>query len=367
MNDNKTPTAPEMPLGVLHPLVSVVTSGMQGKTILFYGPNRTGKTSNIAAMKRVLFLCFENGLNAIPNASYLPIKEWNEFVRYAKALTKGDSAVEARKMYDIIAIDTIDEIGPVCENYICSAAGVASLSDGTHGRLWSQFKKEVNIPLNMLLHNTLGYTVAWVAHVDENITKDAKGNVISREIFPAGDKRVVEKLRNECDIIAYARPSAVSGEPADLLLTGTTEILAGSRFKNVPQVIPAWTWDKLSDAISDSIKAEEKATGTVAQTFEEHVAKATAADQAIEASHLPLQTLKLKLAGLVKAEDAEYAQAAAKWSVDVKTNPSIPQPIARAKYNKIVFDVTGDSGFQAMNATEEQRPLIERIVDLMEA
>ena len=92
---------------IFNPQVSVVTKGLEGKLILIYGTNRTGKTSNAVKANKPLVVGFERGLNAISGVPYVPIKNWNDWTNTVKQLT-GAKSEEAKKLYQTIIVDTID-------------------------------------------------------------------------------------------------------------------------------------------------------------------------------------------------------------------------------------------------------------------
>ena len=66
---------------IFNPEVSKVIKGMKGKSVLIYGANRTGKTSNLVKAPKPLVCCFENGLNAIDSIKNIKVKKWNDWIQ----------------------------------------------------------------------------------------------------------------------------------------------------------------------------------------------------------------------------------------------------------------------------------------------
>ena len=89
-------------LDIFSPEISHVIGGMEGKSIVIYGPNRSGKTSNVAKAPKPLFLSFEKGLNAINNVPYFYIDKWSKFLNLVKQLTNPTTIAQAKERYSTI-------------------------------------------------------------------------------------------------------------------------------------------------------------------------------------------------------------------------------------------------------------------------
>ena len=94
---------------IFEPEVSVVAHGLEGKVIMLYGTNNTGKTYNCAKMKNALFFMCENGLGAQAGVKHKMINNWRMFTKYIKELTDPKTVEKAKAIYSTIVIDEVDE------------------------------------------------------------------------------------------------------------------------------------------------------------------------------------------------------------------------------------------------------------------
>lgn len=106
-----------------------VSRDLKGKYILLYGEEKSGKTTFGSQMPRNLFLCFENGLNAISGAKGVYIFNWTDMFKILRQLRDP----KAREMYDTVTIDTVTIAWNLCEKYICQRENVSSIRDVAWG------------------------------------------------------------------------------------------------------------------------------------------------------------------------------------------------------------------------------------------
>ena len=116
---------------------------MEGKSLVIYGSNRTGKTLNVSKANKVLFLSFEKGLNAINNVPFFYIDKWSKFTNIVKQLCSPNTVEEAKKHYSTIVIDTIQGISELADEYICTVFNIGSVGAGNGGYgNWKEYAKE---------------------------------------------------------------------------------------------------------------------------------------------------------------------------------------------------------------------------------
>ena len=284
-------------LNIFEPQLSRVVSGMEGKSILIYGPNRSGKTSNIARAPKPLFLSFEKGLNAINDVPYFYIDKWQKFLTLTSQLCNPAKLEETQKVYKTIVIDTIQGITDLADEYICNVFGIKSIGDGHDGfGCWKEFEKEMGAPIKSLC--SAGYTMVFLGHEMDRVLSKANGKDKVTQLYPkTGDaKRCTAIICDLCDIIAYAQtqPCTPDGQEvlSTLYLKGTPAFYAGSRFKGIVSSIPAWDWNKLVEAVDNAIKQEESDSGVKATTFKKQkAAEETQTKLDIEADKKDLSTL----------------------------------------------------------------------------
>lgn len=253
---------------IFEPQVSVVAHGLEGKTIMIYGTNNTGKTFQCVRMKKPLFLMCENGLGAQAGVRHKMINNWRSLTKYIKELTDTKTVEQAKAMYSTIIIDEVYASSLFCQKFVCDTYGGGCISLGAnenskvnlyqiYERLyWEQIQKLV----------TAGYTVVFVAHADE---KDGY-------ISPKGDKRCIKPIIDNCDIVAYLKPNGVDEDgkviKSSAYFAQTSEFFARSRYDYMVTSIEEFSAENLEKAISDGIEAQEKAEGVQSVSYEEQQA-----------------------------------------------------------------------------------------------
>lgn len=81
-----------------------ISRNLKGKYLLIYGLPKTGKTTLLSKLPKVLILAFEPGTNALNNTYVQPIEKWADFKSALRQL-KSDAMKEK---FDFIGIDTAD-------------------------------------------------------------------------------------------------------------------------------------------------------------------------------------------------------------------------------------------------------------------
>ena len=119
-----------MAVDIFNPEISQVIKGLEGKLILIYGTNSTGKTKNLVQANKPLVCAFENGLGAINGVKNVKIKKWTDWTKIVKQLTSDATIEEAKKQYATIIVDTADGMGDLASDFICGNFGVSRLGEG---------------------------------------------------------------------------------------------------------------------------------------------------------------------------------------------------------------------------------------------
>ena len=250
-------------MDIFNPQVSVVAKGLEGKTIMVYGGNNLGKTLQATRMKKPLYLPFEKGLNAISGVPHVPINSWADFKKWNKQLTSVGSVGKARELYSTIIFDEVEASAKYCQKYINSVYGVSRLKDGNEGfGLWKEYETEYWTEINQL--TGAGYTVIFIAHKTEN-----KNGLT----LPKGDKRALEPIIDNCDIVVYLESNGVDEDKKVIKSSGylaqTDTYFARSRFDYIDTYIKEFTAENLEDAIVQAIQRQEEAEGVKAVSFQE--------------------------------------------------------------------------------------------------
>lgn len=211
--------------------------------------------------------------------------------------------------------------------------------------LWREFAAEISKWIRTLTNG--GYTVVFLGHEGTREFLDEKGAKYDK-VYPKGEKRVVDVAADLSDIIGYAQPQPVNekGETVNstLYLVGTRSFHAGSRFTHIVPFIKEWTMEKLEAAIRDAIAGEEKTSSVKAVSDEK-------AKKKIE------ETTVSKWADKTFVELRDLCVAKGKDTINKTGSPDFYQSILKQEFGTI--------NFKATQATEEQRPQIEQLLDAL--
>jgi hypothetical protein len=248
---------------IFKPQVSMVAKGLEGKRIMIYGGNNLGKTKQATRMKKPFYLPFETGLNAIAGVPYEPINTWADFKKVNKQLTNIATLEKAKSLYSTIIFDEVEASAKYCQRYINSVYGVNRIREGNDGYgLWKEYETEYWEEINKL--TGAGYTIIFIAHQTEN--KDGF-------ILPKGDKRALEPIVDNCDIVVYVKSNGVDEDgkviKSSAYLAQTDEFFARSRFDYIDTYIKEFTAENLESAIIKAIKTQEEKEGIKAVEFQQ--------------------------------------------------------------------------------------------------
>lgn len=247
-------------MDIFNPIISKVSKGLEGKTILVYGSNRTGKTKNATMFKKPYYIPFENGLNAIAGVPFLPIQKWADFKKVNKQLTNPNTLSKAKELYQTLIFDGVESASLMCQDYICQKFESESIGSGNGGfGLWKEYESEFKRELNLL--TSAGYTIIFISHEGERKFSDENGQEYDK-IYPKGDKRSIDPICDLCDIIAYAKVNGLDENgkeiKSSLLMVNTKKYHAGSRLDYLTPFLKEFTAENLEKAIADAITEQEK-------------------------------------------------------------------------------------------------------------
>lgn len=247
---------------------SKISADLRGKSIVIYGGNNVGKTSQAARFKNPVFMPFEKGMNAISGALVLQNANWADTKRNIKKLSsrKFKKALESGEQITVIW-DGFERAGFYCQRYIEGKYDAFDIADARGGYgAWQQYEKEFWTEVDKLL--TLGFTVVFIGHADIGGNKKSKD-----QIYPKGDKRCVAPIVDNADIVAYIEANGVDEKgneiPSSAYFVETDEYFARSRFTYVKDSIEVFTAEAFEKAIVEGIKEQLEAEGEEGVTFEE--------------------------------------------------------------------------------------------------
>lgn len=253
-------------IDIFNPQKTVIAKGMAGKSALIYGSNSVGKTAQAVRMPKPFVIATESGLNATVNIPYIRVNSWADFTKIVKQLTSKTTVEKARQLYDTIIIDELYAAALLCQDYIQKVIGGGALTlgdtvEGGKVNLYQAYEKEFFKTVNTLL--SCDYTVIFIGHAQE---KDGK-------MFPKGDKRSVDPVRDFVDYVIYVESNGVDEDgkviPSSAYLAETDRFFARSRFDTTPTYLPVWSAEALEEAVNVGIEGLEKKSGVKAVSYQE--------------------------------------------------------------------------------------------------
>jgi hypothetical protein len=219
--------------------------GMDGKTLLLFGPYKVGKSTLAAHLSESpLFLATEPGQDAL-DIYRQPINSWQDFLDVGKALVNGGD----KWPFDRLVVDTVDELARLCAEHVL--AGMAKsegfakdafvhASDFEYGKGWDAVAQEFRLRVAKLCN--LGLGVVFISHEKESTVKTRTGLEITKLAPDVGSKGMRKWLLGFVDFIVHAEMlQTTEGEQRVLRLKPSEQVEAGGRVpegRDVPDLIP---------------------------------------------------------------------------------------------------------------------------------
>ena len=245
-----------------------INSSMEGKIVLLYGTNNTGKSkvSSLIYPHKTLFIATEKGYNALGGIKHVDTLDWNTFRQAIAQLTKKKTLKKMHETYKTIVVDVADRLPEMCAAYICDKNDVSSLGDIPYGGGYAQQKNEFNNQINKLALS--GYLVVLICHDETNAEYV---DPVSGEKYPyTFPKNTMSKagapLKDIPDFSIYLQNNGTDKESGDVILsTGIVShrknVFARSRFTKCATTIEPFTAENLIKAVKDACVAEAEELG----------------------------------------------------------------------------------------------------------
>ena len=246
--------------------ISKISASLKGKSIVVYGGNNVGKTTQVARLKNPVFMPFEKGMNAIAGSLVLKNANWADVKRNIKKLS-------AKKFLDALASgeqitviwDGFERAGFYCQRYIEQKYDAFDVADARGGfGAWGQYEKEFWTEVDKLLN--IGYTVVFIGHAAINKEKGDK-------LFPKGDKLCISPIVDNADIVVYVEANGIDDKGEEILSSGylveTRDFFARCRFPYVQNVIDEFTAENFETAVIEGIEKQIESEGLESVDFTE--------------------------------------------------------------------------------------------------
>lgn len=166
-----------------------ISKNVNDYSSLIYGPSKVGKTTFVYDLykDRVLFLATEDRHKALAGAKVQPIASWSDYENVLVALNDD----ELKEQFDVICIDTVENLYDMCEKAILKKYRVKNLNDVAWGKAHGDLKAMWKTKINMI--SKLGYQPSFIAHSIEKTIRVPKSQMLPSEI----DERAMELKKGE--------------------------------------------------------------------------------------------------------------------------------------------------------------------------
>ncbi len=240
-------------------------SGMQGKKLMVYGVNDTGKTKQLTKLDRPFLIMTESGGSAV-NCPKVPCDDWRTFKEIIDDMTNKKNFEKRFEVCRTIIIDTAENLVNESERSVCAQFGVRDLSE-IQGRQngYKIARTDFEMQINRL--TSKGYCVVFIAHEEKVEMQDEISGETYTFVQPKGtsnEKSSMRMLRDLCDYCIYLRPNGIDKEtyetiPSTAICRRTKNVFARSRF-NIQTFIEPFTAEGLIEAVEKSVikSAEEE-------------------------------------------------------------------------------------------------------------
>lgn len=229
---------------------TVITRDLSNKFILLAAPYKFGKTTFMTNIPGALVLSFEPGLNARAGVYAQKITSWSDLKLVYRQLQKPE--VMAR--FKCVCFDTIEIAATMCQDFVCSRAGVQAMSKVAYGKLYKEYELEFSRTIRGIA--MLGYGCIFSCHTEVKNIETGPDTYIE-QIRPKLDKRAFDIINGLVDIIGIGvMKFDDKGKQKRVLYTSETPtIKAGNRFTFFPPVID-FSYEAVLNHLSDAIEAE---------------------------------------------------------------------------------------------------------------
>ncbi len=141
---------------------------------LLYGPPKIGKSTFASKINpdKTLFIATEPGLGSL-EVYEAPVSNWEEFLAVGQEIAEDVKKGKDRR-FDVVAVDTVDELYRFCSAYVCAQLGIKHPSDADYGKGWSAVTDEFRLRIGKLAN--LGLGVWFISHAEDREVKKKVGS-----------------------------------------------------------------------------------------------------------------------------------------------------------------------------------------------
>lgn len=175
------------------PVKTAINCSLQSKSLLIVGKSKSGKSTLCAQTPRPIFLCTENGGEALTGFTPVPIASWSDFKQAVTQLCGS----QGRQNFDTVVIDTYTNLILLLDKYVGAKLSTEKTSfdfgsDADYGKGTKAMRSELGIQLQKLANQ--GYLLMNVVHAEDktdfNTGKDYIGTSLSNSLYGVAEKFV---------------------------------------------------------------------------------------------------------------------------------------------------------------------------------
>lgn len=220
-----------------------VASDLKGYAIGIYGDPGVGKTTLALKAPNALLIAAEAGYKAIPGVNPVDVNKWTEVLTIVSQLKKP----EVIEKYDVIVIDTLDELVFLAEQHVLNAHQVQKLTDIP----WGQGYVELGVMFRKLIRDIVkNYGLIVIGHAEIKIDPEDEEN---RYATLGINKKVKKIVLGLLDVFAYVESSRDPLQPNIMHFRSAKGWEAKARFANIVPSIE-FSYENLVKAISDAVE-----------------------------------------------------------------------------------------------------------------
>lgn len=241
---------------------NVVSRDLGGRSFLFYGGPKVGKTTLASRFEKSLIIAFEKGYGEIPGVRAVPVDTWAEFTQILNMLRQDKQKEKIAKKkneeyectYKTIVIDIADIAYVCCEKFVLSQQGVDNIKDVPYGQGWSLVEREFDTKLRSIVQ--MGYGLILISHAKFTQSDENPDIKYATCTLNSTAKKICTRLVDVYGYISVDQDSE-GNFIHTLHMRQTPYWEAGSRLKYMPESITL-SYNNLVNAIHDAINKLEK-------------------------------------------------------------------------------------------------------------
>jgi hypothetical protein len=233
-----------------------ISTDLATYTSMLYGMPKVGKTTFYFELfgQRAIFARTEKGSKAVAGLMGQDIANWSDFLKFKMQLKRK----EVKEMFDVVVIDTYDNLCIYLERYIKNKYEVNRLNEANGG--WGEGQNEFTETLMMTLNEieSYGYTIHFISHVATKTEKLPGTEQEYEKYIPATKKRGMEVATKMVDNILFGYLTIdpeTKQEKRALYTRETINFQAGTRFKYLKSPLP-FSAKAYQEAVNEAIAQE---------------------------------------------------------------------------------------------------------------